>query len=109
VQGPQTALRSSTPLLLNEATMSTKNDSFLERILEPVSSSLNDDAARKLIKIRADARSRARVARLARKCNSGKLSADEREEYEAYVMAGELIAILQAKARLHLARRARPE
>jgi len=90
--------------------MATKTDEhILERILQPVSSSLNDEAARKLIGIRADARTRARVARLARKCNAGTLSSDERDEYEMYVMAGELIAILQANARLRLQRRGRSE
>jgi hypothetical protein len=90
--------------------MATKTDDhILERILEPVSSSLNDEAARKLIGIKADPRTRARVARLARKCNAGTLSADDRDEYEMYVMAGELVAILQAKARLRLQRRGRSE
>jgi hypothetical protein len=45
---------------------------------------------------------------LARKCNEGELSADERQEYETYVMAGELVAILQAQARILLARRSQP-
>ena len=83
----------------------TANGHVLERILEPVSSSLNDEAARKLIGLKADAKAQARVAELARKCNEGRLTAEERDEYETYVMAGEFIAILQAKARLLLARR----
>ncbi len=83
----------------------TANGHVLERILEPVSSSLNDEAARKLIGLKADAKAQARVAELARKCNEGQLTAEERDEYETYVMAGEFIAILQAKARILLARR----
>ena len=43
---------------------------------------------------------------LAAKCNEGSLTPAERDEYEAYVQAGEMIAILQAKARLHLKRAA---
>jgi hypothetical protein len=78
---------------------------FLERILDPVSSSLNDEAARKLIGLKADRKAQARVAHLARKCNEGELTPDERAEYETYVLAGEFIAILQAKARILLARR----
>ena len=84
---------------------STTNGRVLDRILEPVSSSLNDEAARKLIGLKADRKAQAHVAALARKCNEGELSAEERAEYETYVMAGEFIAILQAKARLRLARR----
>jgi hypothetical protein len=76
----------------------------LNRLLDPVSSSLNAEAARKLIGLKADRQARARVAKLARKCNDGDLTADERDEYEMYVMAGEFVAILQAKARLVLAR-----
>ncbi len=86
----------------------TANGHVLERILEPVSSSLNDEAARKLIGLKADAKAQARVAELARKCNEGRLTAEERDEYETYVMVGEFIAILQAKARLLLARRGQP-
>ncbi|MBI1900475.1 MAG: hypothetical protein HYS13_05080 [Planctomycetia bacterium] len=77
-------------------------------LLDPVSSALNAEAAHKLIGLKADRRVQGRVARLARKCNEGELTRDERAEYEAYVMAGDFIAILQAKARLLLARRARP-
>ncbi len=83
----------------------TANGRVLERILDPVSSSLNEEAARKLIGLKADRKAQERVAELARKCNEGALTADERAEYEIYVMAGEFIAILQAKARTLLARR----
>ena len=86
---------------MNRAT----NGRVLKRILDPVSSSLNDEAARKLIGLKADRKAQARVAQLARKCNEGELTPDERDEYSTYVMAGELIAILQAKARILLAGR----
>jgi hypothetical protein len=84
------------------------NGRVLERILDPVSSSLNDEAARKLIGLKVDRKVQARVAKLARKCNEGELTQDERAEYETYVMASEFLAILQAKARLLLSRRGQP-
>lgn len=85
--------------------MSRRNGTlFLERLLEPVSRSLNDEAARKLVRLKADAKTQARVDELARKCNEGELTAKERSEYELLVAAGNLIAILQAKARLVLAK-----
>jgi hypothetical protein len=87
----------------------TTNGRVLRRLLEPVSSSLNEEAARRLIGIKADRKTQARVARLARKCNEGELTAAERQEYEFYVMAGEFVAILQAEARLLLARRGQPK
>ena len=77
----------------------------LERLLDPVSRSLNVEAARKLVRLKADAKTQARVDELARKCNEGDLSPAERSEYERYVTAGNLIAILQAKARLILAKK----
>jgi hypothetical protein len=80
----------------------------LERLLEPVSASLNEEAARKLIGLKADRNAQARVAALARKCNQGELTARQRDEYELYVMAAEFVAILEAKARLLLARRGQP-
>jgi hypothetical protein len=44
-----------------------------------------------------------RVAELAEKANEGELSAGDREEYEAYIEATNLLAILQAEARYRLA------
>ena len=73
--------------------------------MAPVSRSLNVEAARKLVRLKADARTQARVDELARKCNEGDLTARERTEYERYVTAGNLIAILQAGARLLLAKK----
>jgi hypothetical protein len=76
----------------------------LERLLEPVSRSLNVEAARKLVRLKADAKTQAIVDELARKCNEGELTPRERLQYERYVTAGNVIAILQAKARLLLAK-----
>ena len=78
---------------------------LLERLLEPVSRSLNAEAAKELIKLKADAKTQARVDELARKCNEGDLTPSERLEYDRYVTAGNLVAILQAKARLILSRK----
>lgn len=85
--------------------MSRRNGSaVLERLLDPVSRSLNTEAAQKLVRLKADAKTQARVDKLARKCNEGELTPAERDEYEGYVTAGNIIAILQAKARLLLAK-----
>ncbi len=78
---------------------------LLERLLEPVSRSLNAEAAKKLVKLKADARTQARADELARKCNEGELTPSEKSEYERYVTAGNLVAILQAKARLMLSKK----
>jgi hypothetical protein len=81
------------------------NSLLLDRILEPVSSSLNAEAARKLLNLKADAKTQARVAKLAAKCNEGELTPAQRHEYETYLMANHLVAVLQAQARLVLARK----
>ena len=78
---------------------------LLERLLEPVSRSLNVEAARKLMQMKADSKTQARLDELACKCNEGELTPAERDEYERYVTAGNLIAILQAKARLLLTKK----
>jgi hypothetical protein len=80
----------------------------LDRILDPVTRSLNAEAARSLLDLRADATTRARVAELADRCNEGVLSEDERAEYEMYIWAGKVVALLQAKARALLAGNAPP-
>ena len=76
----------------------------MERMLEPVSRSLNDEAASQLVRLKADANIQARVDELASRNNEGDLSPAELAEYERYVAAGTLIAILQAKARQVLAK-----
>ncbi len=80
------------------------NGKLLDRILDPISSLLNEEAARKLIGLEADRKTRARVAKLAVKCNEGALTPRERREYEMYVMMGHIVGLLQAKARILLAR-----
>jgi len=75
----------------------------LNELLEPLSNCLTPEVARRVVALRASAAAQRRVDELAAKCNDGELSADERAEYEAYVMAGNLIAVIQAKARRLLA------
>lgn len=86
-----------------------KNDqsvSILDRLLEPVSRSLNPGSAKALAEMEADPVAAGRVAVLAKKCNEGTLTPVEQREYETYVHAGNLTAILKAKARLYLKRHA---
>ncbi len=79
-----------------------ENASVLDRLLEPVTRCLNPESAKALAELRADAVAQARIDELAEKANEGRLTSEERREYETYVHVGNLIAILQAKARLHL-------
>ena len=81
------------------------NGIYLDRILEPVSSSLNEEAARKILGLKADRKVRARVAKLADKCNEGELTPEERREYETYLLANHVVAVLKAQARILLSRK----
>jgi len=79
-----------------------ESGSVLDRLLEPVTRCLTAESARALVELRADETAQARIAELAEKCNEGRLTMEERREYETYVHVGNLIAILQAKARVLL-------
>ena len=81
-----------------------RTSDLLDRLLDPVGRCLTADAAQRLVDLRADPALQRRVDRLADRANEGELTADEREEYETYISAANLIAILQAKARDALAR-----
>jgi hypothetical protein len=84
--------------------MKESESRILDRLLGPVADSLNEEAALKLLQLKVDSKAQARLNRLARKCNDGELSAAERREYERFVLAGDVVAILQAKARIRLGR-----
>ena len=76
----------------------------LDELLDPVTRCLTPDAARSLLALRAPATAQARIEELAGKCTAGILSADEASEYDTYLSASNLIAVLQAKARALLAK-----
>jgi hypothetical protein len=62
-----------------------QTQSILDRLLEPVARALNSDAASRLVSLRADAATQARIDDLAERCNESALSESERAEYEAPV------------------------
>lgn len=71
----------------------------LDRVLDPFTDCLTPEVARRIVDLRADAATQARVDELASKANEGRLSDRERAEYEVYRSAFHFITILQAKAR----------
>lgn len=77
---------------------------YLDRLLDPVVDSLTIEAAEKLVHLTVDKPTQDHIDELADKCTEGELTPDERGEYETFVRATELIAILQAKAQALLAR-----
>ena len=70
--------------------------SVLGQWLQPV---LTPDVARRLVSLKPDQALTNRVLELGSKANEGLLTAEERAEYEAYISANDILAILQAQAR----------
>jgi hypothetical protein len=83
--------------------MSTIASSPLDRLLEPLAAGFTSAMAQYIAEFRADATVQQRIEQLAEKANEGELTEDERREYEQFIDAGTLIAVLQAKARKRLA------
>lgn len=73
--------------------------SAFDRATDPIFSLLTPEQARAIIEFRGDDRLANRAEDLARKCNEGELTDEERAEYEAYARANSFIAVMQAKAR----------
>jgi hypothetical protein len=71
----------------------------LDRLVEPVVRTVTPVVARALIQLRAGPELQARMDELAEKCNDGRLSAEERAEYETSIRFANDLAIIQAKAR----------
>ena len=70
-----------------------------DRLLDPVVACLTPEVAARLAELRPNEALQDRLDYLADRCTEGLLTAEEREEYEGYIHANNLIAILQAKAR----------
>lgn len=69
----------------------------------PIFALLSTEQTRQLVDLRGDPTTAQRLSELAMRANEGELSEAERAEYEAYIEANNLLAILQAEARFRLA------
>jgi hypothetical protein len=74
-----------------------------EPVLAAVGQCLDRQSAEALLRLRADREMQGRIEELADKCTDGRLTSEERDEYEALIRVGNFVAILQAKARRLLA------
>src|SRR5512142_2503315 len=96
--------KSLLPVVAYNVAIKTLDTPVMDRLMHPLGRILTPGVARKLVDYRFDAKAQAHIDMLARKCNEGELSDNERREYETYVYAIDFIAILQAKARALLKR-----
>lgn len=79
--------------------MGTNKLQTLARLLDPVRDCFTPEVASRISRLRADATVQRRLDDLAARNAEGVITPDERAEYEALVSAGNLVAVLQAKAR----------
>lgn len=87
----------------NWAMSQATSTAVLEKLLDPLARSFTPEMARVIAEFQADPSTQALVDDLARKCNEGELTEREKLDYEAYVRAGNLVAVLKAKAKAALA------
>lgn len=71
----------------------------LERLLEPLGECFSREGAQRVLSLRIDAATQAKLDDFATRNKEGKLSAKERAEYDSCIRALDVIAILQTKAR----------
>lgn len=76
---------------------------LLGRIIAPLGRCLTPPAAKEILSLHADESARGHIEELAVKCDVGTLTPEERAEYQLFVEVGDLVALLQAKARRYLA------
>jgi hypothetical protein len=83
-----------------------QQSAVLDRMLDPLAQCFTPEVARRIANLRADGAMQRRLNELADKSAEGSLTPGERQEYQAYVEALDLVGILQAKARAVLKRSA---
>ena len=71
----------------------------LAKILDPVAQCFTSEVAKRVAELRADPAIQARIEELAEKCNEGTITPEEMTEYDAYIQAMDVVAVLQRKAR----------
>lgn len=76
---------------------------IISKMAEPFFESLTPESAKRLAELRTQPSIQMRVTELAKKCNEGMLTEEERAEYESMVRLGNLFAVLKARAKALLA------
>jgi len=81
---------------------SPASTTVLDDLLDPLSRCLDEESARRVAEFRIGPSVQARVDVLAERANDGTLTEEERDEYDSFIDATDLIAILQIKAQQRL-------
>lgn len=64
---------------------------------------MTPQSARQILKLKGGVAANRRLHALASKSEAGTLTPEERAQYELFVEVGDIVAVLQAKARVYLA------
>lgn len=75
----------------------------LAKLLDPVAECFTMEVAKRVAELAADPDVQLRIDDLAEKCNQGTITPEELAEYDAYIRAMDVVAVLQKKARALLA------
>jgi hypothetical protein len=84
------------------ATAETSEIAILRRIVDPEQPFLSAEAARVLLRLDFNTDDRTRMNQLAAKNRAGKLTPTEEQELNSYIRVGQMLGILQSKARRSL-------
>lgn len=76
---------------------------ILGEVVEPNDPTFERDFAQMLLKLRLKDGAQERIRELLRRNNAGELDAGEKASLEKYLLVGQLLDLLQAKARASLA------
>lgn len=77
----------------------TSAPAILDRLFDPIGELLTPESARRIVEWRIDEETQQRIDELADKCNEGTLTADEASQYDRYLAAFDIVAVMQAKGR----------
>ena len=92
----------------SQLTTPTAEAAIWARLIESQPRDLTPEAASYLLAIRFNEKDQARVRELADRSQEGTLSVDDAREFDSYLHIGNLLAVMQSKARLVIARQASP-
>jgi hypothetical protein len=85
--------------------VSSISSSAFDRGFEPVFRLLSEQQLRELVELSRDKKLEHRIEELAGKSNEGELTPEETAEYDGYIQANKVLAILQAQGRRFLSGR----
>jgi hypothetical protein len=84
------------------ATSTLTEADILEQIINALDGDFSPEAARTLLELKFDRKATQKIRSLLAKNNRGIISTNERSVLDKYLRVGQLIDLLQAKARLSL-------